>query len=163
MDENHLGRGCNEAVRLGLLCPALRITEEPKASGGASEAIYDAIKSDSSCSVCPCAQYQWFPLPLLKEPGHFYLYWPKSPCTYRGAQTQHDHPFYKCFFVWQHRISIDQSALHIHVGGAVILIYMVMSSQWRCHVLKCTIAVYAVKVGWFKSQESSAVSLVWPK
>lgn len=58
MDDNHLGSECNEAVRLGLLCPALTITEEPKASGGASEAIYDAIKSDSSCSVCPCAQYQ---------------------------------------------------------------------------------------------------------
>lgn len=47
-----------QTVRLGLLCSALTITEGPKANGGASYAIYDAIKRDSSCSVCPCAQYQ---------------------------------------------------------------------------------------------------------
>lgn len=58
MCDTHLGGNVGEAARLGLLCPALKTTEEPKASGGASEAICDAIKSDSSCSVCPCAQYQ---------------------------------------------------------------------------------------------------------
>ena len=58
MDDNHLGTGRNEAVRLGFLSLARTITEEPKANGGACETIYDAIKSDSSCSVCPCARYQ---------------------------------------------------------------------------------------------------------
>lgn len=58
MGDTHLGVKYMETVRLGLLSPALTITKEAKVSGGASEAIYDAIKSDSSCSGCPCARYQ---------------------------------------------------------------------------------------------------------
>ena len=55
MDNTHLSRGCYEAVRLELICPALEIIED---GDGASEAVYDAITSDSGCSVCPCACYQ---------------------------------------------------------------------------------------------------------
>lgn len=54
MDETNLG-GWRRAERWCLRCSvaAPMMKEEPKASGGASEAISDAIRSDSSCSVRP--------------------------------------------------------------------------------------------------------------
>lgn len=55
MDGTHLDRGRYEALRLELICPALTIIDD---GDGASEAVYDAITSDSGCSVCPCGRYQ---------------------------------------------------------------------------------------------------------